>query len=180
MLPFPMGGKRETGSAALGMGGTMLPEQGGWVLRYLQRGVWMPRCPGRESAALPGAEGTTLPGGGTTLPRTGLLSVTSRKGVPQPLLPDLPDCQVAVLPSLPAVLIGLSDCQICRLLSLLYCQARRKRGIPGFLPVWLPCKNLGTRCFGRYLTVNCLQSVQVLRSVFLRRLKNKQIRKICH
>ena len=141
--------------------GAMPPEQGGRVPRYLQRGGWMPRCPGRESAPLPGTGGTTLPG-------TGLLSVTSRKGVPQPLLPDLPDCQVAVLPSLPAVLIGLSDCQICRLLSLLYCQARRKRGIPGFLPVWLPCKNLGTGCFWRYLTVNYLQLVQVRKSVFLR------------
>ena len=59
------------------------------------------------------------------------------------------------------------------------CRAYRKRGVPGFLPVWLPCKNLGTGCFWRYLTVNYLQLAQVRRSMFLRRLKNRLFRKIC-
>ena len=57
------------------------------------------------------------------------------------------------------------------------CRACRKRGVPGFLPVWLPCKNLGTGCFWRYLTVNYLQLAQVRKSMFLRRPKNRLFRK---
>ena len=83
-FPFQWLASGKQGGAALGMGGYHAARTGS------------------TGAALPSAGGTTLPGmRSATLPGTGLLSVTSRKGVPQSLLPALPDCQVAVLPSLP-------------------------------------------------------------------------------
>ena len=161
-FPFQRATSGKLGGAALGTGGDHAARTGRVPPRYLQWGGWMPRCQGRESAALPGAGGITLPGmRGAILSR----NRTPYQSHPGKQLRNR-YCQIAVLPSLPAVLLNLlycqvgrlvkpavllglavlpsllfvksvvlpnlPYCQICRLLSMLYCQVRRKRGVCGF------------------------------------------------
>ena len=121
----------------------------------------------RVGAALSGTGGITLPG--TRLRISRIPESSSATTI----------VRSAVLPSLPAVLIGLPDCQVCRIAKSPGLSGLPEQRSSQFWLIWLRCKNLGTGCFWRCLTVNCLQLAQVRRSVFLRRPKNRMSRKMC-
>ena len=110
----------------------------------------------RVGAALSGTGGITLPG--TRLRISRIPESSSATTI----------VRSAVLPSLPAVLIGLPDCQVCRIAKSPGLSGLPEQRSSQFWLIWLRCKNLGTGCFWKCLTVNCLQLAQVRRSVFLR------------
>ena len=157
-FPFQRATSGKQRGAALGTGGDHAARTGKVPPRYLQWGGWMPRCPEREVLRCQ-ERGSCRSHPGKQL--------CNRY------------CQIAVLPSL---LFAKSACRIDKpigLSSLSYCQARRKRGVPSFLPVYLRCNYLGTWYFWKGITANCLQLARVRRSVFLRRPKNRRFRKMC-
>ena len=133
-LPFPMGSKRETGRCRAGNGWVPCRPNREYGCRTAQCGRYHAARNEKCYAAGNGAPVGYIP------ERSSAIAIASSTGLPgcciaksavlTSLLFAKPACRIVksvVLPS--AVLIGLSDCQICRLLSLLYCQVCRKHGV---------------------------------------------------
>ena len=158
MLPFPMGGKRETGRCHAGNGWVPCRPNGeggyhaacnaecgcpaaqdGKVLRCQERKVprcreEVLRCPERGSCrSHPGKQLRNRYCQIAVLPSLLFAKSACRIDRPAGLL-NLLYCRVGRIVK-PAVLPNLQDCQNCRLLSLLYYTVCRKHGVPAFLPV---------------------------------------------
>ena len=93
-----MGSKRETGSAALGMGGTMLPEQGGWVRYHVACNAEC-GCPTAQDGKVPRCQEREVP-----------------------RCPERDSCRSHPGKQFGNVIDRLLYCQACFLPSLSYCQ----------------------------------------------------------